>query len=68
MGTALRFVPSLKPSAGLWSDLFIFTFLDVFLDKEWFKDTRLSSGFRHPQGCTLLLCDFGEPHILIQRV
>lgn len=68
MGTALRFVPSLKPSTGLWSDLFIFTFLDVFLDKEWFKDTRLSSGFRRLQGCTLLLCDFGEPHILIQRV
>lgn len=52
MGTALRFVPSLKLSTGLWSDLFIFTFLDVFLDKEWFKDTWLSSRLRHLQGCT----------------
>lgn len=53
MGTALRFVPSLKLSTGLWSDLFVFTFLDVFLDKEWFKDTWLSSRLRHSFCVTL---------------
>lgn len=59
MDAGLRFVLSLKPSAGLSSDLFILSSSDVLLGTGWFDGNRLISGPQHLQGCMLPLCDFG---------
>lgn len=62
MDTGLRFVLSLKPSAGLSSD--ILSCSGVLLVTGWFDDNRLISEPRHLQGCTLPFCNFGVSPIL----
>lgn len=59
MDTGLRFVLSLKPSAGLSSDLFVLISSVVLLGTGWFDDIRLISGPWHLQGCNIPLSDFG---------